>query len=98
MGVGGEGLLGKDRQTSGAPIPTAIRHTSAISDQPSVPGMATRSAARRLSMSFPAVLPPHLSVCGDTDGASRYSATAQQRVMNIHPGFADITPRAAKVT
>lgn len=43
-GVGGGGFLaGKDRQTSEAPKPTAIRHTSAIRDQLSVPGMAMRS-------------------------------------------------------
>lgn len=69
--------------------------TSAISDQPGVPGTATRSAAHRLSTSFTAP-PPVLPRCHPTRRfeeilmalrARRHAATAQQRVMNIHPGF-----------
>lgn len=41
-----------DRDVSRAPNPSAIRHTSAISDQLSVPGTGRRSTARCLSMSF----------------------------------------------
>lgn len=73
-------LAGKDRgdrDTSGEAKPTAIRHTSAISDQPSVLQTGTRAAAPRLSMSFTPPrpnTPPRLNDQATTppDGMWRY--------------------------
>lgn len=89
-----------DRDVSRAPNPTAIRHTSAISDQLSVPGTGRRSAARCLSMSFIVPFPFHLynplpprpMDWGDTESAAQTQTHTRERdeysnkVFSTHAG------------
>lgn len=84
-----------DRDVSRAPNPSAIRHTSAISDQLSVPGTGRRSAARCLSMSFIVPFPfPCTTRCHPTRWIGEilmqtqtHTHTVQESMMNIHAEF-----------